>query len=52
MSLVAKDYDPFHLLTASSLKKLKEKLKVQRQHLDELDKHIEDLTKEAGGEHN
>jgi len=31
---------------------LKEKLKQQRQHLDELDKHIEEYTKEQGGEHN
>jgi ATPase inhibitor, mitochondrial len=32
------------------LKKLKEKLKVQRQHLDELDEHIKELEKESGGE--
>ncbi|KAI9817236.1 MAG: hypothetical protein M1827_001349 [Pycnora praestabilis] len=29
---------------------LKKKLQEQRAHLDELDKHIEDLTKEQGGE--
>jgi hypothetical protein len=33
-----------------SLKKLKEKLKIQRQHLDELDKHIKELEKDSGGE--
>jgi hypothetical protein len=32
------------------LKKLKEKLSVQRQHLEELDKHIKELEKESGGE--
>jgi len=35
-----------------SLKRLKEKLSTQRQHLDELDKHIKELEKEGGGEHN
>jgi biotin operon repressor len=41
----------FCVLTAfHSLKKLREKLKLQRQHLDELDKHIEELQKESGGE--
>jgi len=33
-----------------SLRKLKEKLSVQRQHLDELDKHIKELEKDSGGE--
>lgn len=33
-----------------SLKKLKEKLRTQRQHLDELDKHIKELEKDSGGE--
>lgn len=33
-----------------ALKKLKEKLKLQRQHLDELDDHITELEKERGGE--
>ena len=33
-----------------SLRKLKDKLKVQRQHLDELDKHIMELEKDSGGE--
>jgi hypothetical protein len=33
-----------------SLKNLKEKLRIQRQHLDELDKHIKELEKESGGE--
>ncbi|RMZ89148.1 hypothetical protein DV736_g3636, partial [Chaetothyriales sp. CBS 134916] len=33
-----------------SLKKLKEKLAVQRKHLDELDKHIEELESERKGE--
>ncbi|KAB2580776.1 hypothetical protein DIS24_g5626 [Lasiodiplodia hormozganensis] len=28
---------------------LKEKLKKQREHLDELDRHIDDLTREQGG---
>ncbi|EEH36334.2 hypothetical protein PAAG_06752 [Paracoccidioides lutzii Pb01] len=31
---------------------LREKLKQQRKHLDELDAHIEQLTKEHGGENN
>ncbi|KAF2017582.1 hypothetical protein BU24DRAFT_420616 [Aaosphaeria arxii CBS 175.79] len=32
---------------------IKEKLKQQRQHIDELEKHIDDVTKErSGGEHN
>jgi len=35
-----------------SLKKLKAKLDTQRQHLDELDKHIKELEKDSGGEHN
>ncbi|KAL2377900.1 hypothetical protein RJ035_006489 [Blastomyces gilchristii] len=34
------------------LRSLREKLKQQRQHLDELDAHIEQLTKEHGGEQN
>ncbi|OJD14396.1 hypothetical protein AJ78_05243 [Emergomyces pasteurianus Ep9510] len=34
------------------LRNLREKLKQQRQHLDELDAHIEQLTKEHGGEQN
>jgi len=34
------------------LRILKEKLKKQRQHLDELDAHIDALTREQGGEHN
>ncbi|RMZ85420.1 hypothetical protein DV737_g791, partial [Chaetothyriales sp. CBS 132003] len=33
-----------------SLKKLKEKLAIQRKHLDELDKHIEELESERKGE--
>jgi hypothetical protein len=33
-----------------SLRKLKEKLSIQRQHLDELDKHIKELEKDSGGE--
>jgi len=35
-----------------SLKKLKEKLALQRKHLDELDSHIAELEKDKGGEHN
>jgi len=31
---------------------IKEKLKQQRQHLDDLDKHLEEFTKGQGGEHN
>lgn len=31
---------------------LRQKLKEQRAHLDELDKHIEDMTRDQGGEHN
>ncbi|EDN08016.1 mitochondrial ATPase inhibitor [Histoplasma capsulatum] len=34
------------------LRTLREKLKQQRQHLDELDAHIEQLTREHGGEQN
>ena len=33
-----------------SLRKLKEKLSIQSQHLDELDKHIKELEKDSGGE--
>ncbi|KAI5858809.1 mitochondrial ATPase inhibitor, IATP-domain-containing protein [Tricharina praecox] len=34
------------------LKELKIKLQKQRQHLDELDAHIDEMTKEQGGEKN
>ncbi|KAI5843990.1 mitochondrial ATPase inhibitor, IATP-domain-containing protein [Morchella snyderi] len=34
------------------LLQLKEKLKQQRKHLDELDAHIEELTRDQGGEKN
>ncbi|KIW89029.1 uncharacterized protein Z519_10514 [Cladophialophora bantiana CBS 173.52] len=34
----------------NSLRKLKEKLAQQRKHLDELDAHIQELEKDAGGE--
>lgn len=34
----------------NSLAKLREKLKEQRAHLDELDKHIKELEAERGGE--
>jgi len=34
------------------LKQLKEKLKAQRKHLDELDAHIADLESTKGGEQN
>ncbi|KAI9924766.1 hypothetical protein ASPWEDRAFT_28100 [Aspergillus wentii DTO 134E9] len=34
------------------LRALKKKLGEQRQHLDALDKHIDELTKEQGGEQN
>ncbi|OKL56504.1 hypothetical protein UA08_08325 [Talaromyces atroroseus] len=34
------------------LRHLKQKLSEQRKHLDELDKHIDALTKEQGGEQN
>ncbi|KAH0835324.1 hypothetical protein AYO21_01546 [Fonsecaea monophora] len=33
-----------------SLRKLKEKLAQQRKHLDELDEHIQELERDAGGE--
>ena len=33
-----------------SLRKLKEKLSQQRKHLDELDTHIQELERDAGGE--
>ncbi|KAF2454615.1 mitochondrial ATPase inhibitor, IATP-domain-containing protein [Lineolata rhizophorae] len=32
------------------LMQLKEKITAQRKHMDELEKHIDDLTKEQGGE--
>jgi len=35
-----------------SLRKLKEKLRQQRAHLDELDKHISELESGKGGEQN
>jgi hypothetical protein len=41
-----------HLLTnvfILSLKKLQDKLKQQRKHLDELDSHIKDLQNQQGG---
>lgn len=31
---------------------IREKLAAQKKHIEELDKHIEDLTKDHGGEHN
>lgn len=31
---------------------LRKKIETQRAHLNELDKHLEELTKEQGGEHN
>ena len=34
----------------TSLKALRDKLKAQRKHLDELDQHIQELEKGAGGE--
>jgi hypothetical protein len=36
--------------TSSFERRLKEKLSIQRQHLDELDKHIKELEKDSGGE--
>lgn len=47
-------HEPFgevadHLLV-DSLKKLKEKLAVQRRNLDEIDGHIQELEKERSGE--
>ena len=38
------------ILSGTSLRKLKEKLKAERKHLDELDSHIKELESQAGGE--
>ena len=39
-----------HSPQGNSLEKLKEKLKMQRTHLDELENHIKELEKQSGGE--
>ena len=35
-----------------SLRRLKEKLVVQRKYLDEMDQHVKELEKDSGGENN
>ncbi|KAJ5084877.1 hypothetical protein NUU61_009456 [Penicillium alfredii] len=40
------------LTPSGRLNRLREKLKEQRRHMDELDKHIEEFTKSQGGEQN
>jgi hypothetical protein len=39
-------------LPGDRLERLKQKIKEQRKHMDELDKHIDEYTKSQGGEQN
>ena len=40
------------LMVSSRLKQLKEKLQAQRQYLSDLEKNIDDIAKQGGGEQN